>query len=318
MDASAFEKMPQPSSSNPSKLSDDDNAFKADSRQLPLSNEGVGVQNLLYSRPSPLLVKAAVLAKQFRFLSRTASPVTSIATTPTTSLARGHSHIQTVKIFKALENVKKTNDQGVRILAIDNGGICTFSTLYALEIVMLQVGELPGVPEGEEIVQQVFSEETPISKGGYVYSAERLEAIFIDIIARHASSSMPSFHLPMKDDKIGDRCRTFVVSRYDDFETFKFVLIEDATSDHWTHLNNLVHIESDTVFDVVNRGSHIFSFYIVARFLPFVTYCVAQCLIPFSPVLFALLHRPNDYAFYINKAVVLEAIEGLVGFPSSS
>ncbi|KAH8930542.1 FabD/lysophospholipase-like protein, partial [Atractiella rhizophila] len=67
----------------------------------------------------------------------------------------------------------------------------------------------------EQIVHHVFSDEGPMSKGGYVYSAERLEVVFIDIIARHASSSMPSFHLPMKDDKIGDRCRTFVVSKYE-------------------------------------------------------------------------------------------------------
>ncbi|KAH8915094.1 FabD/lysophospholipase-like protein [Atractiella rhizophila] len=174
--------------------------------------------------------------------------------TPSAYPSTGSSDAQTLKTFKVPENVKKTNDQGIRILAIDNGGICTFSTLYMLEVVMLQVGGLLQVPEGEDIrpcdvfdlicgtstggwialmlgrlgmtvrecirayeqiVQRVFSEEAPISKEGCVYSAERLKAAFLDIIDRYASSSVPSSHLPMKDDNIGDRCRTFVVSRYE-------------------------------------------------------------------------------------------------------
>ncbi|KAH8917287.1 FabD/lysophospholipase-like protein, partial [Atractiella rhizophila] len=145
-------------------------------------------------------------------------------------------------------------DKGLRILAIDNSGIYTFSTLYMLEAVMLEVGALLCVPEGEEvrpcdvfdlicgtstggwialmlgrlgmtvresmrayeeIVQTVFSYQGPVSEQGCVYSAERLEAVFLDIIARHAPSSGPSSHLPMKDEKIVDRCRTFVVSKHE-------------------------------------------------------------------------------------------------------
>ncbi|KAH8913760.1 hypothetical protein BT69DRAFT_1184082, partial [Atractiella rhizophila] len=37
------------------------------------------------------------------------------------------------------------------ILAINNGGICAFSTLYMLEVVMLEVGNILNVPEREEV-----------------------------------------------------------------------------------------------------------------------------------------------------------------------
>ncbi|KAH8930564.1 hypothetical protein BT69DRAFT_1184446, partial [Atractiella rhizophila] len=53
---------------------------------------------------------------------------------------------------------------GVRILAIDNGGICTFSTLY-----MLQIGNLLGVPEGEEVRPcDVFDLICGTSTGGWI------------------------------------------------------------------------------------------------------------------------------------------------------
>ncbi|KAH8919317.1 FabD/lysophospholipase-like protein [Atractiella rhizophila] len=158
-----------------------------------------------------------------------------------------------VKIFNVPENVKKANERGLRILAIDNGGICTFSTLYMLDVVMLEVGELleakgqevrpcdvfdlicgtstggwmaimlgrlgmtvrQSISAYEQIVQNVFSEEAPSSKEGYLYSAERLEAVFHEIIARHAPSSVSPSQLPMRDAAIGDRCKTFVVSRYE-------------------------------------------------------------------------------------------------------
>ncbi|KAH8913229.1 hypothetical protein BT69DRAFT_1306812, partial [Atractiella rhizophila] len=66
----------------------------------------------------------------------------------------------------------------------------------------------------QECIPSLFR-RTPTSNGGCVYSAERLEAVFHGIIARHASSSVPSSRLPMKDDKIADRCKTFIVSRYE-------------------------------------------------------------------------------------------------------
>ncbi|KAH8928192.1 FabD/lysophospholipase-like protein [Atractiella rhizophila] len=187
-------------------------------------------------------------------LSRTTTPITSRPPTLTAFPSRVSSDVQTVKIFQVPENVKKTNKQGVRILAIDNGGICTLSTLYMLEAIMLQVGDILQVPEGEdirpcdvfdlicgtstggwialmlgrlgmtvrqsisaykEIVQNVFSDEAPPSKEGYRYSAERLEDVFHKIITRQAPSSVSSSQLPMKDAAIKDRCRSFVVSRYE-------------------------------------------------------------------------------------------------------
>ncbi|KAH8914193.1 FabD/lysophospholipase-like protein [Atractiella rhizophila] len=265
MDASAFGKTPKPSLSNPSdpedpgNLSDDDHAFSADLREVPHSNEAIRAQNLsvlqLYSQPSRFLsTKPTIFGPQFRFLSRTASPVASRSATPIPLSSSSLSQVQTVKIFKVPDNVKKTNEQGLRILAIDNGGICTFSTLYMLEVVMLEVGNLLDVPDGEEtrpcdvfdlicgtstggwialmlgrlgmtvrecirayeqIVQHVFSEVAPLSNEGYVYSAKKLEAVLQEIITRHAPSSISSSPLPMKDAAIGDRCRTFVVSRYE-------------------------------------------------------------------------------------------------------
>ncbi|KAH8914288.1 FabD/lysophospholipase-like protein [Atractiella rhizophila] len=260
---SAFEKTPGPSSSEPSdhedpgNSSEDDNAFSADSRQVPPSNDGVRVQNLsvlqLYSQPSLFLsgIPFIIFGPQFRFLSRSATPHTSRPATPTPFSSSTSSQVRTVRMFKVPENVKKTNEQGVRILAIDNGGIATFATLYMLQVVMLHVGELLGIPEGEEvrpcdifdlicgtstggwialmlgrlgmtvqesirayeqIIQHVFSEDAPLSEEGHRYSAQRLEAVFLDIIARHTPSSGLSTHLPMKDDAIADRCRTFVVS----------------------------------------------------------------------------------------------------------
>ncbi|KAH8929789.1 FabD/lysophospholipase-like protein [Atractiella rhizophila] len=179
MDASALGKAPKPSSSNasdheePGNLSDDDHAFSAHSREDSRSNEGIGVQNhsvlQLYSQPSRFLsAKQTIFGPQFRFLSRTALPLASrAAITPFSSLSP--SQAQTMKIFKVPRNVKKTNDQGVRILAIDNGGICTFSTLYMLEVVMFHVGELLGVPEGEEIRPcDVFDLICGTSTGGWI------------------------------------------------------------------------------------------------------------------------------------------------------
>ncbi|KAH8923772.1 hypothetical protein BT69DRAFT_1195452, partial [Atractiella rhizophila] len=51
----------------------------------------------------------------------------------------------------------------------DNGGICTFSTLYTLEVVMLQVGELLGASEGEEVRPcDVFDLICGTSTGGWI------------------------------------------------------------------------------------------------------------------------------------------------------
>ncbi|KAH8914191.1 hypothetical protein BT69DRAFT_1197690, partial [Atractiella rhizophila] len=51
----------------------------------------------------------------------------------------------------------------------DNGGICTFSTLYMLEVVMLQVGDLLKVPEGEDIRPcDVFDLICGTSTGGWI------------------------------------------------------------------------------------------------------------------------------------------------------
>ncbi|KAH8917251.1 hypothetical protein BT69DRAFT_1196694, partial [Atractiella rhizophila] len=51
----------------------------------------------------------------------------------------------------------------------DNGGICTFSTLYMLEVVMLHVGHLLDVPEGEEVRPcDVFDLICGTSTGGWI------------------------------------------------------------------------------------------------------------------------------------------------------
>ncbi|KAH8917572.1 hypothetical protein BT69DRAFT_1192873, partial [Atractiella rhizophila] len=51
----------------------------------------------------------------------------------------------------------------------DNGGICTFSTLYMLEVVMLHVGNLLDVPEGEEVRPcDVFDLICGTSTGGWI------------------------------------------------------------------------------------------------------------------------------------------------------
>ncbi|KAH8913943.1 hypothetical protein BT69DRAFT_1361240 [Atractiella rhizophila] len=161
---------------------------------------------------------------------------------PNTFLVLQLSQTQTVKIFRVLDNVKKTNEQGLRILAIDNGGISTLSMLYMLEVVMLEVGNLLNVPEGEEVrpcdvfnliaalprgvdrlharkvgydcstIRQTSSPKKLLSNEGYVYSAKTLEAVAQGIIMRQAPSSISSSQLPMKDAAIGDRGRTFVIS----------------------------------------------------------------------------------------------------------
>ncbi|KAH8925389.1 hypothetical protein BT69DRAFT_1403349, partial [Atractiella rhizophila] len=79
------------------------------------------------------------------------SPVASRSATPTPFSSSSPSQVQTIKIFKVPDNVKKTNEQGLRIFAIDNGGTCTFSTLYMLKVVMLEFGNLLNIPEGEEV-----------------------------------------------------------------------------------------------------------------------------------------------------------------------
>ncbi|KAH8913624.1 hypothetical protein BT69DRAFT_1191515, partial [Atractiella rhizophila] len=51
----------------------------------------------------------------------------------------------------------------------DNGGICTFSTLYMLEVVMLEVGNLLNVPDGEETRPcDVFDLICGTSTGGWI------------------------------------------------------------------------------------------------------------------------------------------------------
>ncbi|KAH8920297.1 FabD/lysophospholipase-like protein [Atractiella rhizophila] len=236
---------------------DDVNSSCAKSRDIP-SVERAAAQNVsvlqLYSRPSPFLRVNTIFPPPFALLSRTATPIASRVPTPSPLPSRVSAHAQTIKIFRVPENFKKTNEQGLRILAIDNGGICTFSTLYMLEVIMLQVEDILAVPEGEEvlpcdvfdlicgtstggwialmlgrlgmtvrqcicayeqILQNVFAEEAPHSKDGYTYSAERLEAVFHKIIARYAPSPVSSSQLTMKDDAIEHRWRTFVVSKYE-------------------------------------------------------------------------------------------------------
>ncbi|KAH8913514.1 hypothetical protein BT69DRAFT_1204119, partial [Atractiella rhizophila] len=51
----------------------------------------------------------------------------------------------------------------------DNGGICTFSALYMLEVIMLQVGNLLKVPEGEVVRRcDVFDLICGTSMGGWI------------------------------------------------------------------------------------------------------------------------------------------------------
>ncbi|KAH8926596.1 hypothetical protein BT69DRAFT_1198486, partial [Atractiella rhizophila] len=51
----------------------------------------------------------------------------------------------------------------------DNGGVCTFSTLYMLEVVMLEVGNLLKVHEGEEVRPcDVFDLICGTSTGGWI------------------------------------------------------------------------------------------------------------------------------------------------------
>ncbi|KAH8925946.1 hypothetical protein BT69DRAFT_1185417, partial [Atractiella rhizophila] len=58
---------------------------------------------------------------------------------------------------------------GVRILVIDNGSICTFPTLYMLQVIMLQIGDLLGVPEVEEVRPcDVFDLIYGTSTGGWI------------------------------------------------------------------------------------------------------------------------------------------------------
>ncbi|KAH8917579.1 hypothetical protein BT69DRAFT_1354623 [Atractiella rhizophila] len=54
-----------------------------------------------------------------------------------------------------------------------------------------------------------------MSKEGGAYSAESLDAVLLDIMSRFAPSSEQSSHLPMKDDYVADRCRTFFGLRYE-------------------------------------------------------------------------------------------------------
>ncbi|KAH8927303.1 FabD/lysophospholipase-like protein [Atractiella rhizophila] len=218
MDTSTFAKMLRPSSPHPNDqdhddhwiLPDDDNPLRDKSHTIP-SVEREEVQTFsvlqLHRRPGPF--------QQFRTASRTAEPISFEVPTPIAFSPSVASHVQTTTIFKVPENVKKVNEQGVRILAIDNGGICTFSTLYMLEVIMLQVGNLLEVPEGEElrwialmlgrlgmtvrqsisaseqIVRNVFSDDA-LSKEGHPYSTKTLEVILHEIIARHAPSMQQS------------------------------------------------------------------------------------------------------------------------------
>ncbi|KAH8921522.1 hypothetical protein BT69DRAFT_1207573, partial [Atractiella rhizophila] len=49
------------------------------------------------------------------------------------------------------------------------GGICTVPTLYMLEVVMLQVGDLLQVPEGEDVWPcDVFDPICGTSTGGWI------------------------------------------------------------------------------------------------------------------------------------------------------
>ncbi|KAH8913810.1 hypothetical protein BT69DRAFT_1198930, partial [Atractiella rhizophila] len=51
----------------------------------------------------------------------------------------------------------------------DNGGICAFSTPYMLEGIMLQVGDLLQVPEGEDVRPcDVFDLICGTSTGGWI------------------------------------------------------------------------------------------------------------------------------------------------------
>ncbi|KAH8916195.1 FabD/lysophospholipase-like protein [Atractiella rhizophila] len=256
MDTSAFSN--DHDHEEPMDVSDDDKSFILKSQETPLGERDAGRNHSVMrqnSQPSPFLnVKKTIFQPIFRFLSGTATPPLTSGPTPSAFLSHVSSPAQTVKVFKVPENVKMANEKGVRILAVDNGGICTFSTLYMLEVVMLQVGNLLGVPEGEEvrpcdvfdlicgtstggwialmlgrlgmtvresisayeqIVQSVFPEKARLSTEASVYSAERLETVFHEIIARHAPSSASASQIPMNDEPIKDRCRTFVLSRYE-------------------------------------------------------------------------------------------------------
>ncbi|KAH8927023.1 hypothetical protein BT69DRAFT_1330817 [Atractiella rhizophila] len=162
MDTSAFRKTPKPSSLNPSddedpgNLSDDDNAFAAGLRHVPQSNEGIGVSKsfsiaaVLSTQPFPDCQTDDFwptiwlpIAYHIAHCLQSCYSNTFLIPQPLPSSSR--------QDFPSPGNVKKMNDQGVRILAIDNGGICTFSTLYMLQVIMLQIGDLLGVPEGEEV-----------------------------------------------------------------------------------------------------------------------------------------------------------------------
>ncbi|KAH8926431.1 hypothetical protein BT69DRAFT_1348044 [Atractiella rhizophila] len=117
----------------------------------------------LYSQLNPFLVKAAVLAQQFHSSSRTAAPVASRSATPTPFSSSRPIPSSNRQVFKFPDNIKKTNEQGLRILATDNGGICTFSTLYMLEVVMLEVGNILNVRPSN-----VFDLICGASTGGWI------------------------------------------------------------------------------------------------------------------------------------------------------
>ncbi|KAH8924582.1 FabD/lysophospholipase-like protein, partial [Atractiella rhizophila] len=62
------------------------------------------------------------------------------------------------------------NTKGLRILSIDNGGVCAFSCLYMLEAIMEQVADLlPGKPDpGTLRPCQFFDLICGTSTGGWI------------------------------------------------------------------------------------------------------------------------------------------------------
>ncbi|KAH8922972.1 FabD/lysophospholipase-like protein, partial [Atractiella rhizophila] len=69
-----------------------------------------------------------------------------------------------------LADIKKVNTKGLRLLSIDNGGVCAFSCLYMLEAIMEQVADLlPGKPDSRTLRPcQFFDLICGTSTGGWI------------------------------------------------------------------------------------------------------------------------------------------------------
>ncbi|KAH8924567.1 FabD/lysophospholipase-like protein, partial [Atractiella rhizophila] len=104
-----------------------------------------------------------------RVTQPTVSPSKQSKPLPATSNCIGDGMIDP-DLHKRLVDIKKVNTKGLRILSIDNGGVCAFSCLYMLEAIMEQVADLlPGKPDpGTLRPCQFFDLICGTSTGGWI------------------------------------------------------------------------------------------------------------------------------------------------------